>query len=99
VWFNARVFHSVNLGALDVPTAILVAPVSHETRHHFGDAGAVYASRRPVAELRASCHFRATLGGRERWPTAASGVRWMGPEQGKYPSGLVGGITSVTLPR
>ena len=33
-WFNVRVFHSVNPGALDVPGAILVAPVSHETRHH-----------------------------------------------------------------
>ena len=33
----------------------------------------------------------------ERWATVASGVRRMGPEQGKWLAGLVGGITSVTF--
>src|SRR5262245_59747572 len=48
-------------------------------------------------EDRASCHFRATLTGTEGWATVVSGLRWIGPEQGRSPSGLVGGITPVTF--
>jgi hypothetical protein len=75
--------------------------------HHLGEGDA----RRPegrtahrclaaaASKHRPPCHFRATLAGTEGCRMVSDGTEKMRSDQAIFKFGLVGGITSVTLPR
>jgi hypothetical protein len=91
----------VPLGVAELIVGEAVEPGGHlgfKLDRTHGTAAMLLARRLTAPERGASlvplsCHF----GRLPAWATVASGGRWMGPEQGKCPSGPVGDITPVTF--